>query len=32
MMKMCNPNMGMDIVHAVLNVQVYIKVGLEFLP
>ena len=34
MMKMCIPNMGMDMdkVHAVLNVHVYIKVSLEFLP
>ena len=33
-MKMCNPNMGMgmDTVHALLNVHVYIKVSLGFLP
>ena len=33
-MKMCNPNMGRETVtvHAVLNVDVYIKVSLEFLP
>ena len=32
MMKMCNPNMGMgmDIVHAVVNVHVCINVYLEF--
>ena len=33
-MMMVNPNMGMgtDKVHVVLNVHVYIKVGLQFLP
>ena len=34
MMKMCNPNMsiGMDIVHAVMSVHVYINVYQEFFP
>ena len=33
MMRLCNPNMGMgmDIVHAVMNVHVYINVYQEFL-
>ena len=33
-MRMYNPNMGMgmDTVHAVLNVHVYTNVYLEFLP
>ena len=32
MMRSCNPNMGtgMDIIHAVMNVHVYINVNQEF--